>query len=644
MTYTQPDRVRSLPRSLQWCAAALPVVAVLAADPGGRSPFVAAKWLAVSATAWLLVTLARRADPRPTDPTAVSAAVTGLVVWLALSASVGLNPAAAWVGTGERTYGWVTWLLGAALIGTGARLHRIDGGRSLQTGLVVAHLGLVTWCALEVAGVSIIDVDVVTDRVTGPFGSAAVTASALLLIVPVGTVICWNDRHHRSRARRVVAWAGVAAGPIGLAALAATGTRAAWLTVLVVAGAAGWMQRSAVGRVPGRWLVAAIGVAVIAVGIGIAPVADRWGTLTDRASGGGAGRLDEWQAAIGVISDRPLVGTGPEGYLMAVTAHLDDDYAITYGRDVLVDRAHSGPLDVGAIGGLPALVVWLAVLGALCALVRRALCHGDGYARATGLGVGGYLVAQMLLFPVAVLDPILWLLVGWLGAAVPARSPTRWAWHGRRLPAGVYVTAGVALTVWSIAAGVAHVAADRQLQRAISADDPASAVDAARQATRWRPDLTVSWVIRTELERSAGDLAGAHRSVDRGLHWSPLDPVLRLQRGQLLVDSVDRGDTDPDTAVQWLTALAADDPANPAVHLALAAAQAQAGDATASIASFERAATLAPDDPAPLVGAGRVQLAIGDLSGARSSVQRALARRSDDPAAIALQREVAAAS
>ena len=133
----------------------------------------------------------------------------------------------------------------------------------------------------------------------------------------------------------------------------------------------------------------------------------------DVDAGGGRGRLDEWVVATRVIAAHPLTGVGPEGYRIVAPAHVDDGYARRHGRDEVIDRAHSGPLDVAASAGIPAGAAYVVVVGAVvvaaAGVVRRS---ADPVVAGASAGVVAWAGQQVTGFPIAEVDPLGWLLAG----------------------------------------------------------------------------------------------------------------------------------------------------------------------------------------------------------------------------------------
>ena len=112
-----------------------------------------------------------------------------------------------------------------------------------------------------------------------------------------------------------------------------------------------------------------------------------------------------WSAFV----DSPILGHGPEGYVLVAHRHLDEQYVQDYGRDVAIDRAHQGLLDIGLAHGAIGIVAYLVLL---CLMVRALWQHADHVATPIVAALVGYLVLQQGLFVVAEIDALWWLLAG----------------------------------------------------------------------------------------------------------------------------------------------------------------------------------------------------------------------------------------
>jgi O-antigen ligase len=525
-------------------AAALIVCAVVAVDPGGLAPFGPIKWLLVPA----LVLAAFATAPTISAERRTTVAWSVFLAVAAVSAVAGLDPLYAWIGTPERRFGALTWLLCAIAFVAGRRDRRLTAAAA--TACAVAGV----WALVETVGWEPIELVGAGDRAVGPLGSSAYLGAARALLVPVAIA-------HRTR----LAYAGAALGGF---ALVASGARAAWVGALVAAALVVVAR-----RVDGR-VVAGVVIGVVAVGA-LTGVLGRVPDLVTDDDGGIAGRVDEWRIAANVIADHPVTGAGPEGYRIAFGRAVDDAYEIEHGRDQLPDRAHSAPLDVAATLGLPGLLAYLALLAVTAPFVWRALRDGDLVAA----GVVAYLVQSLFLFPIAELEPVAWLLAGTLVA-------------GRRVapPSGVrVVAAGLAIAV--AFAGVLDVVADRRAKGIIDGDDIAADAAATLRPDAIRYRLAAARVLPPD---------DAIEQLDRAIDVSPLDPVVRSERADLLLE------IDVEAALVALEALAEDDPRNAEVLLRLGVARARTGDLDGAEQAWTDAARLAPDSDAARINLERL--------------------------------------
>ena len=593
--------------------AAVPVVAVLAIDPGGLAPFGPAKWLALTTlllavAAWVALDRPLRVAPHPT------LAWGGFLAVVVVAAATGLDPVYAWLGTPERHLGAVAWLL-CAVAFVVAQSTDEGEGRTVALGAVLAAGTLGAWATAEALGWHPLHLVGAGTRPVGTLGSSAYLGAAAALLAPVAAGAA-ADRGFARRTRRLAAAATVVAG----VALAASGARAAWF------GAAVTLVVVVVVRRPSpRWLLGGAAAVALAVAVaGLGGVAHRAGdALTDR-DGGARGRLDEWRVAVRVVADHPVLGTGPEGYRLAFGRAVDDAYERAHGRRQLPDRAHDALLDVAATTGLVGLAAYLALLAATGASVARAL-RRDPWLVGLAAGLLAYAAQSLLLFPLAELDPVAWLLAGVLVARVAATRPVR-------TPVAVPAVVA-ALAVVALVAGSLDVTADRRA-RAIADEESADPTAAARL----RPDALRYRLVAAAAFEATGSSIGLDRALaqlDDALDVSPLDPVVRGERARLLLERARRSGrpTHARTARAALEDLAADDPRNAVVLLRLGVARAATGDDTGAVGAWLRAEHLAPASAAASTDLALAYERAGRPAAARAAARRALARQPDGPQA-----------
>ena len=515
---------------------AVPLALVVAVDPGGLAPFGPAKWLGLTVLVPTVLSTTRTFRiHRPV-----------LVLWgaflavVVVAAAFGLDRHLyAWVGTPERHFGALTWLLCAIGFVLGANVNR----RALLVGASIAIAVTGVWAALEVAGIHPIALSGAGDRAVGPLGSSAYLGAAAALLTPVAV--------------GSGAWLAAALGTV---ALIASGARAAWVGVLVVVALAAAARRR---------IVPLLAVLAIAVGAAFAfGVASRVPDLVTDRNGGMHGRLDEWRVASRVVRARPLLGAGPEGYRIAVGPKIDADYERVHGRDPLPDRAHDAILDVAATTGIPGALLYVALLAFVARAAVRALRRGDRVAAGIGAGLLAYWLQSMFLFPLAELDPIAWLLAGVL-LADDARTTLD-------VPRVARATAALVASV-ALIAGALDLTADRRAKATLVAlaDQRLPHGTGARDL---RPDQLRYQLGAARAAAGRGTPTGyrtALGAVGRALDLSPADPVATAERGRLLVLLADAtaDPNDVQRAVAYLERLVRHDPNNRETRARLAVAR-----------------------------------------------------------------------
>jgi len=440
-------------------------------------------------------------------------------------------------------------------------------------------------------------------RLTGTFGSAAYLGAATALVLP----ICVGVAADAALGRRLRT-AAAAAVPLLLVACIGSGARAAWFGLLLSALTAAWLRRG--------WLAAhrshvlpAVGVGALAVMsvLALSPAGSRLSSLTDSDAPGGRGRLDEWRVAARVALDHPVTGVGPEGYRVAFADGVDARYERAHGREQQPDRAHAGPLDIALIGGVPGLAAWLSVVVLVGRRALQTLRDGPGWRVGVSAGLLAHWAGQLLLFPLAELEPVVWLLAGLCITAQPGcdvRQERRTSHPGSSWVARVAVVgAGIAAFV-ALIAGVTDVRADRRAGDAADAlarGDHREAARLAVDAADQRPEVVRLHVLAAAalVADDQGALAGIEE-LDRALDVSPGDPIVLLARVRLLVD---RGGAIQvpahlEAAHSELDRLLDDDPHNAALWREAARLAAINGDEARALAATDRAESLTPPNGA----------------------------------------------
>jgi O-antigen ligase len=622
-----------------WVLALVPVAAWLVVDPAGWQPFGPSKWLAISVlgvAGFGLVALHRPLRMARRAAIAWSA----LLVWMAVAAALGQDRLYAWTGTPERHFGWLTWLLCAALFCAGTSLAASEADL-VVAGFVAAGAGVGVWATAEAFGWQPIAVAGSTARLLGPLGSAdylgAVTALALPLAIGVAV--------DRARARWMRIVAGIGSITLAIAAVG-SGTRGSWFGLAVAAVVVAVIHR--------RWLVAhprttigAAAAAAVAVGatLALSPAGGRVSDAFATGEPGGVSRLDEWRVASTVLAHHPLVGVGPEGYRVAFHEGVSASYEAAHGRAVLPDRAHDGLLDVGVAAGLPGLVLFIGLVVIVGRFAVRALRRGPQWLAGAGAGLIAFAAQQIFLFPIAEIDTSAWLLAGIVVAATASASEMA----SVEVPRPLVLVPG-ALAAVALVAGSLDVAADHSAKTALdelgSGQVRAALVDADRAAAR-RPDVVRYHLLAARAAEAARptELTEAIRRVDDALAVSRRDPVALAQKAHLLVEQASQSGLTGDisSARAYVQRLVDDDPNNADLELQLGTVAALAGDGPAATRAWTAAERLAPTSPAPAIDLALFSLQHHDLVAARAAISRALARSPHDDHALQVKAMIDAA-
>jgi O-antigen ligase/Flp pilus assembly protein TadD len=617
-------------------AAWIPLV-MLAVDPGGWYPFGPSKWLVISAGV-LILAVATLGTRRLRVVPSVQLATIVLVAIFAVAAARGLDPTYAWLGTPERHFGLITWMLLAVALCVGINLAE---PAKLLWGTALAGTAIGTAATAEALGWEprIFDVD---DRLSATYGSPAYLGAAVALLLPIAAATALDTA--LPRRLRLLAAVGV---PLLAVALLGSGARAAWLgiTGAVVMVCARWRRHLAT-ELSTRALV---GAAVVLTGFVVAvvmlsPVGARVTSTFDDDAPGGRGRLDEWRVAVNVARDHLALGVGPEGYRIAFAEGVDASYERAHGRNPAPDRAHSAPLEIVLTGGVGALVLWCAFVMMVGRHVWRALGNERLWLAGLGTALVAHFVGQLVLFPLAELEPIVWLLAGVVVANTAHSSEVR----GWRVPRAAVAVSG-AVALMALAAGVTDIVADRRAYdavRARSRGEVEAAYARASSASSLRPDELRLHLLKAETAREADrGIIEALDAIGDALVVSPRDPIVVARHLTLLVDRAE-STLVPAHAAEARAALGTalvHDPFNSELRVLEGRAARLVDDDAAAEAAWRIAEDLAPRSPIPAANLALLYVDQGRLDEARVEVDRASQIAPDDPFVMAVRARVESA-
>ena len=327
-------------------------------------PFITGKNFAfrilveIALAGWVLLAFVdKKYRPRFSWTLAIFAA---FVVWMAIADAFGMNPAKAFWSNFERMDGWVTLIhLFAFFVVAGAVL----GAGKLWRNWWLTFLSCATlvclYALLQVAGVFAIHQGGV--RVDATFGNAEYLAAYLLFAIAISL---WQA--FEAREKKWLRYSLIALTILELIVLYYTATRGAILGLVAAAGLGAILWMFEAGKKGRRYAAITLAVLVVISGgfflIRDSSFVQHDSTLVRIGSisvADGQTRFTIWHMAIEGAIARPITGWGQEGFNYVFNQYYQ---ASLYGQEQWFDRAHDVFLDWLVAGGIPALLLFLALL------------------------------------------------------------------------------------------------------------------------------------------------------------------------------------------------------------------------------------------------------------------------------------------
>jgi O-antigen ligase len=267
-------------------------------------------------------------------------------------------------------------------------------------------------------------------RVFSSLGQSNALAAYLVLVLPVTAYLC---RRTAGRARALA----IAVVGAEIVALAFTYSRGGYLAALAMVPVAAIVGARDV-RANARRIALGVGGAIAVVALlatTVAPVREQldrsWGRLVSTTDTGEASvrtHLDLWDAALAMTADHPVTGTGQETYPDQFPTYI---HRFPYLRamalsEFRIESPHDVYLAVAAGAGIPALVAYLTLLGAIAVvLVRAARRDPDPRRRwwfaALATALAAHLVTDAFMTADLLTTWLFWVLMG-AGVAAALRS------------------------------------------------------------------------------------------------------------------------------------------------------------------------------------------------------------------------------
>ena len=412
--------------------------------------FVLALLVAVSASAWAWGVLRGTIIPRPVPGRWWLLAFMSLA---AISAVFALDPVTAFFGGKYQRVGLMVMLLVAAayvlvtqLVTSSDRLRALAWS-TVGAGVVSAIVTVLESRGIDPLGLSR-DNPAIFFRGPSLLGNPDFTANYLVVCVVLAAALAFSAREVRWRA---LAWACFGAN---LLAVVVSLTRGAWVGVAVGLGALLFVTvRSKATRKTAAYLAGAL-VLVLVVAVVVKGPSTFVARFKDLASAETAGdsRFVLWGEAIKVTRERPLLGTGPDGYSLGWYGARSPASMRISGMESVTDDPHNLLLLMVATLGIPAGLLGTGLLIApLVVTARTALARELPPARLQYAGwwcaLLGLLAAFVFAANVVVLTLMLGIAIGVLLA--PRAKVALVASTGSKAMAGALASAAVVLLVIS---------------------------------------------------------------------------------------------------------------------------------------------------------------------------------------------------
>jgi len=427
------------PEATRWGASVRTILLALVAclppltvwPPDGFDGYFALKAYVVIALGLLLATwlaaAVRRFGGLPCRVGLLGWLCLALAVWLTLGSVLSASPETGVWGFPGRDDGLLVWLSGLVIMASAAqtrgwRDQRVIYGAILAAGCVLSIYGILQHFGLDLSGLAILRQ---TGRVFSSFRNPIFFGGYLALIIPL--LLC-----AATYTRRGVRWAAIVGLATALAALYFTFTRAAWL------GTAGGsvlflvlVWRVGGGRQVIRLLGGLLSAGVIAACIAALPTASvseqqhdvqtDLSTLTAVSNSRNDGRLAIWEISLRMISDHPLVGVGLDQMGSVFEDYRTERFNAAEGTERIADRAHSDPMHLAVVAGVPAAVLYLLIVvlvvgGSLLRCVRRTDAPGVAWHCAAVAAACAYMAQSLVSITVPGVHSLFFLVLGGLVA------------------------------------------------------------------------------------------------------------------------------------------------------------------------------------------------------------------------------------
>jgi O-antigen ligase len=512
-----------------------------------------------------------------------------------------------------------------------------DAVRRLIASLVITTIPLATYAAAQSAGW---DVFVWPNiRPGSTIGHPVPLAAILSLVLPFACAECFAGT------QRLTRWLAGGSALLLLIAIAGTLSRGPWLGLaagLVVMAAVALRDEGIAGLMARRRLLISLAAATVVVAVATVPigrVAQRLSMFTRLSNDPSfADRFVNYRASLDMVRDHPIAGIGLENYGLLYPRYRPVEPE-TMPADTVPTMVHNGYLQTAVTGGIPALLLYLALISAILWTVWRARSTAPAHAAMSTAFIAAmttYLVQDLSGWLELSLSLFFWTIAGAAVANATAdrRSPLTLATSHRRLALVATMTIAVLLTAVGYRAST-EVHADRLIHEAGSLDVNSqwpqidSRIEEALSVTADPHYVDAAGILllrrfRTAPGRLLYDRAAALFDQARGAN--PFDPYIVINRMELETEALTSKiiavvpDSDGDNAARAAVTL---DVHNATVHRTVASFRLAQGRHAQALIATDEARRLRPHDPRNALVEGNVRRAMDDRTAAADAYRRA---------------------
>lgn len=439
---------------------------------------------------------------------------------------------------------------------------------------------------------------------------------------------------------RALAGVVVVAGIVVLVATRSFQGPVAAAAGLVVVAAAYVVDRAqdAPGSVRRRLLyVSTAAITVVAISVAVFHA-----FLMEQVREGLAERLLMWEGALGLVRDKPVLGTGLDTFGLHFLAYRPMEHAVRYGG-TNPEVPHSVPLSMFTGGGVLLGAAYIAFTVYTGWILWRAMRDSETKSRTVIAAVGsawvGYQIQSLVSMDVPPLAVLHWIFAAAIIALGVGRQPVevRLPWYrpslrrrSGRLRSAVALVASLAVA--SVVGGLLTrpMRADVDAARAVGLANAGAfeaATDSIDDATDLADYRSTYWLVNMGVARAAGNLASARRAAERAALAD-----FGSARQAIAVAELAQQAGDQEAAVQWFLEAVERDPHNPEVLLPAAAFLEDRGRSTTARQLRQRAlratqhvVTADSRDAQMLLRLANAYAALGRLSAAAEVYERVLA-------------------